>query len=105
MMEAAPCTQGSRRRFQAGRILDFNESPLLVGLPEYITLVNLIREFRPDVLLTSHPFEVGRQDHMDCGRCVIAAVDYAPAAGFLSPLAPHSFLRNLQTSAPGDNLS
>jgi LmbE family N-acetylglucosaminyl deacetylase len=72
------------------RVLDFNESPLLVGLDEYIVLVNLIREFRPDVVLTHHPVEVGRHDHMDCGRCAIAAVDYARADGFPSPLAPHT---------------
>jgi LmbE family N-acetylglucosaminyl deacetylase len=72
------------------RVLDFPESPLLVGLEEYIVLVNLIREFRPDVVLTHHPVEVGRHDHMDCGRYVIAAVDYARADGFPSPLAPHT---------------
>ncbi len=72
------------------RALDFNESPLLVGLDETIVLVDLIREFRPDVVLTHHPVEVGRHDHMDCGRCAIAAVDYARADGFPSPLAPHT---------------
>jgi len=72
------------------KLFDFNESPLLVGLPEYIQLVSLIREYRPDVVLTSHPVEVGRQDHMDCGRVVLAAVDYARAEGFASPLAPHT---------------
>lgn len=71
-------------------MLDFNESPLLVGLNEYITLVNLIREHRPDIVITSHPVEVGRQDHMDAGRFTVAAVDYARAEGFPSPLAPHS---------------
>jgi len=72
------------------KLFDFNESPLIVGLPEYIQLVNVIREFRPDVVLTSHPVEVGRQDHMDCGRVALAAVDYARADGFPSPLAPHT---------------
>ena len=72
------------------RVLDFNESPLLVGLDEYIVMVDLIREFRPDVVLTHHPVEVGRHDHMDCGRHVIAAVDYARADGFPSALAPHT---------------
>ncbi len=71
-------------------IFDFNESPLIVGLPEYIKLVNVIRTYRPDVVLTSHPVEVGRQDHMDCGRVTLAAVDYARADGFPSPLAPYT---------------
>jgi LmbE family N-acetylglucosaminyl deacetylase len=47
-----------------------------------------LREFRPDVVLCAHPVEVGRQDHMDSGRIAIAAVDYARAEGFPSPLAP-----------------
>lgn len=74
----------------AWRILDFPESPMIVGLPEYITMVNLLREFRPDVVLCAHPTEVGRQDHMDSGRFVVAAVDYCRAEGFPSPLAPHT---------------
>lgn len=71
-------------------MLEFNESPLIVGLEEYVTLVNLIREFRPGVVICAHPVEVGRQDHMDSGRVAIAAVDYARAEGFPSPLAPHT---------------
>jgi 4-oxalomesaconate hydratase len=72
------------------RVLDFPESPMLLGMEEYVVLVDLIREFRPDVVLTHHPTEVGRHDHMDCGRYAIAAVDYARADGFPSPLAPHT---------------
>ena len=37
------------------RVLDFPESPMLVGKDEYVTMVNLIREFRPDVVLCPHP--------------------------------------------------
>lgn len=72
------------------RIYDFAESPMLFGLAEYTTVVELIREFRPDVVLCPHPVEVGRHDHMDAGRSTIAAVDYARAEGFASPLAPHT---------------
>ncbi|MGH2530889.1 MAG: PIG-L deacetylase family protein [Thermomicrobiales bacterium] len=72
------------------RIFDFPESPLLYGLDEYVVIVNLIREFRPHVVLCPHPVEVGRHDHMDSGRLTIAAVDYARAEGFPSPLAPHT---------------
>lgn len=74
----------------AWHMFEFRESPLAMGLDEYIALVNLIREFRPSVVLCPHPVEVGRQDHMDCGRFVIAAVDYARAEGFPSALAPHT---------------
>ncbi len=72
------------------RILDFSESPMLVGMDEYVAMVELLRDFRPDVVLCPHPVEVGRHDHMDCGRFVIAAVDYVRAEGFPSPLAPHT---------------
>lgn len=72
------------------RVLDFPESPMLLGMEEYIVLVDLIREFRPDAVLCHHPVEVGRQDHMDTGRYALAAVDYARADGFPSPLAPHT---------------
>lgn len=72
------------------RMLDFPESPLLVGLSEYVVMVDIVREFRPHVVLCAHPVEVGRHDHMDSGRFTIAAVDYARADGFPSPLAPHA---------------
>ena len=72
------------------RILEFSESPMLFGLPEYVVMVDLLREFRPDVILCPSPVEVGRHDHMDSGRFTIAAVDYARAEGFPSALAPHT---------------
>lgn len=72
------------------RILEFSESPMLFGLDEYRAMVDLIREYRPTVVLCQHPIEVGRQDHMDSGRFTIAAVDYARAEGFPSKLAPHT---------------
>src|SRR5262245_10859180 len=72
------------------RIFDFPESPMIFGLQEYIELVNVIRDFRPTAVLCPHPTEFGRQDHMDTGRCAVAAVDYARADGFPSALAPHT---------------
>jgi len=61
-----------------------------VGLAEHVALVDLIREFRPTVVLCPHPTEFGRFVHMDAGRVVVAAVDYARADGFPSSLAPHT---------------
>ena len=72
------------------RFLDFPESPMILGRDEHIVVMDLIREFCPDVVLCPHPVETGRQDHMDAGRFVVAAVDYARADGFPSPLAPHT---------------
>ena len=72
------------------RVFDFPESPMIFGLREYVEVVNVIREFRPTVVLCPHPTEFGRQDHMDTGRYAVAAVDYARADGFPSPLAPHT---------------
>jgi len=74
----------------AWKTLDFPESPMLLGQAEYVTMVNILREFRPDVVICQHPIEVGRQDHMDAGRFVVAAVDYCRTEGFPSPLAPHT---------------
>jgi LmbE family N-acetylglucosaminyl deacetylase len=72
-----------------GRVFDFRESPMVFGPDEYAALVGVIREFRPDAVLCPHPTEFGRLDHMDAGRVSVAAVDYARADGFPSPLAPH----------------
>jgi len=81
---------GCERLGIKGVFLDWAESPMLIGMEEYLVLINLIREFKPDVVMCPHPTEVGRQDHMDCGRYAIAAVDYARADGVPSPLAPHT---------------
>ena len=69
-------------------VLDWPESPMLFDLSRYVEMVEILRDFRPDVLLCPHPVEVGRHDHMDSGRFTIAAMDYARADGFPSPLAP-----------------
>ena len=75
---------------QEWRMLDFPESPMLFGMEEYVTVVNLLREFRPDVVLCPHSVEFGRHDHMDAGRFAVACVDYVRAEGFPSPLEPHT---------------
>jgi LmbE family N-acetylglucosaminyl deacetylase len=72
-----------------GRVLDFHESPLATGPDEYLTVIDEIRTYRPDVVLCPHPAEYGRFDHMDAGRFAVAAVDYARADGIPSALAPH----------------
>lgn len=74
-------------------VLNFPESPMLFDLSRYIEMVEILRDYRPDVLLTPHPLEVGRHDHMDSGRFTIAAMDYCRAEGFPSPLAPYTVPR------------
>ena len=69
-------------------ILDFPENPMIFDYDHYATVVRLIREFQPGVVLCPHPTEYGGHDHMDAGRFVVACVDYARADGFASPLAP-----------------
>jgi len=73
----------------SSRLFDFPESPLQLGLAEYVAVVDEIRDFRPDAVMCPHPTEFGRFDHMDAGRIAVAAVDYARADGFPSALAPH----------------
>jgi LmbE family N-acetylglucosaminyl deacetylase len=86
-----------------GRVLDFPESPMLLGMEEYVTVVDMLREFRPDVVICPHPVEVGRQDHMDAGRFAVACVDYVRADGFPSPLAPHTVPHVFMFYYPGFN--
>ena len=83
--------------------LDFPESPMLLGMEEYLTVVNMIRGFRPNVVLCPHPVEVGRQDHMDTGRFAVACVDYVRADGFPSPLTPITVPHVFMFYYPGFN--
>ena len=87
----------------SGEVLDFPESPMLVGMDEYVAVVDRIRDFRPDVVLCPHPVEVGRQDHMDAGRFAVACVDYVRADGFPSPLAPITVPHVFMFYYPGFN--
>lgn len=75
---------------QHWHFLDFPENPMIVGFDEYKTVIELMRSFRPDIMITQHPVEYGRLDHMDAGEFAIRCVDYARADGFDSPLAPHT---------------
>jgi LmbE family N-acetylglucosaminyl deacetylase len=40
---------------QSWKLLDFPENPMLSGFDEYSTVIELIREFRPDVVLCPPP--------------------------------------------------
>ena len=75
---------------QSWKLLDFPENPMLSGFDEYSTVIELIREFRPDVVLCLHPTEYGRHDHMDACRFVVACVDYARVDEFSFALAAHA---------------
>jgi LmbE family N-acetylglucosaminyl deacetylase len=75
---------------QSWKLLDFPENPMLSGFDEYSTVIELIREFRPDVVLCPHPTEYGRHDHMDACRFVVACVDYARVDEFSFALAAHA---------------
>ena len=63
---------------------------MIVGFEEYKTVIELMRSFKPDIVITQHPVEYGRLDHMDAGEFTIRCVDYVRADGFDSPLAPHT---------------
>ena len=58
------------------KIFDFNESPLIVGLPEYIQLVNVIREFLiPETVADIVPADVDFViDCIDSLNCKVALV-------------------------------
>lgn len=75
---------------QRWHFLDFPENPMILGLEEYKTVIELMRSFRPDIVIAQHPVEYGRLDHMDAGEFAIRCVDYVRADGFDSPLPPHT---------------
>ncbi len=75
---------------QHWHFLDFPENPMILGMEHYKTVIELMRSFRPDIVITQHPVEYGRLDHMDAGEFAIRCVDYVRADGFDSPLAPHT---------------
>ncbi len=74
-------------------VLNYAESPMFFDLSHYVEMVEILRDYRPDILLCPHPVEVARHDHMDSGRFTIRAMDYCRAGGFPSALAPYEVPR------------
>jgi LmbE family N-acetylglucosaminyl deacetylase len=68
---------------------NFPENPSMYNDSHYDWLIDRMREYRPDIVITQHPVEQGRFDHMDAGMFVARCVDYVRAPGYDSPLAPH----------------
>ena len=48
---------------------------MIFGFDEYKTIIELMRSFRPDIVITQHPLEYGRFDHMDAGEFAIRCVE------------------------------
>lgn len=92
--------------------LSLRDSPLATDTAALRALVDVIREYRPDVLLSHHPQEAvlnGHIDHGDAGRMVLRAYMLAYEIGFESPRLPHMvnsvwlFNQTLNTDGPGLN--
>ena len=44
---------------QHWHFLDFPENPTMFGYDEYKTVIELMRSFRPDIVITQHPWSTG----------------------------------------------
>jgi 4-oxalomesaconate hydratase len=53
------------------------DEPLLMNQEGILSLVKLIREHRPDIVITHHPNEFAHWDHAECGRMVCRALKAA----------------------------
>jgi 4-oxalomesaconate hydratase len=63
------------------RFLDWNDYPLFIGEERLLALVDEIREFRPDIVLTHWRSDELNQDHQYTAEAVIRACSCANAAG------------------------
>jgi N-acetylglucosamine malate deacetylase 1 len=85
------------------RFLDLRDSPLPVDQTSLRAVSDLIREFRPDIILTHHPEETyltGHPDHGAAGDLVLRAYMMAMELGFESHLLP-LVVNNLYTYEGG----
>jgi N-acetylglucosamine malate deacetylase 1 len=85
------------------RFLGLRDSPLEVSAETLHAISDVIREFRPDVILTHHPDEThltGHPDHGDAGRAVLRGYMLAIELGFESQRIPF-FANSVYTYASG----
>jgi LmbE family N-acetylglucosaminyl deacetylase len=54
--------------------MGLRDEPLIVGSDAILELVNLIRQIKPDVLVTHHPNEYAHWDHAETGKMVCRAL-------------------------------
>lgn len=71
------------------RCLEYDEDPLCFGREQVSEIVNLIREIRPDIILTHHAHGDVVPDHSETGRTVWHASHCAGRPGFESALPVH----------------
>ncbi len=67
------------------RFMDWDDYPLFIDKDRLLQLVDVIREFRPDVVLTHWTSDPFNQDHQVTGAAAIRACHLATAAGVESP--------------------
>ena len=71
------------------RNLEWEEDPLTLGRAEVGELVDLIREFAPDIVMSHHATCDILPDHAETGRAVAHACHCGGRPGFESMLPPH----------------
>ena len=63
------------------RYLGWQDCPVVFDRTRMLELARLIQDVRPRILITHWPEEVTNWDHLDTGRAVLRATQYASAAG------------------------
>jgi LmbE family N-acetylglucosaminyl deacetylase len=91
------------------RCLEYEEDPLVLGRQEITDMVNIIREFGPDIVITHHPSADVVPDHAEAGRAVRHACHCAGRPGFDSALpihiVPNLFVHGLGITDRGQRLT
>ena len=67
---------------------DWGDSPLVIDAERQMKLLEAIRAFRPDVVLTHWKDDVMHPDHAETTRAVIFATTYCGSGGIQSDLPP-----------------
>lgn len=70
------------------RFLDWGDCPIVFDQDRLLQMAGLIREVRPDILITHWPQERTNWDHADTAEATLRAAQYAGAAGALRELEP-----------------
>ena len=71
------------------RSLEMEEDPILFEREHLAGIVELVRAFRPDIVLTHHRSGDGVPDHNDAGRAVWHACHLSGRPGFKTASPPH----------------
>lgn len=80
--------------------LGYDDEPLQETVDRVRTMAEMIREFKPDIVITHHPNEFTHEDHSVCGWIVVkalkAAVKFYPGSKFEQHFVPAVYFFGIQ---------